>query len=201
MTDVCKNSNNYVSTRTGLTFNQLNTVFPFHLRIDSRFIVTQVGSELGKHFSLNQETKKPVCIGRHIADIFHVISPILFKWDYKRLKIAQNINFKFDVKQGNSTSIMHLPLIGGVVLSDPNTDTDCTEQSALFLLSLRISDMQELLELNFTFGNLNRFAFQNELILANEHLDANIKLMNALEKTKASLEKERSKTLVSIQIF
>ena len=182
----------------GLTFQQLNTVFPFHLRINSGFIITQVGDELNKLFTLNEETKKPVCIGRHIGDIFNVVSPILFKWDNARLKIAKNMNFKFEIKNKNLISTPRLPLIGGVVISDPKIDKDCTEQSALFLLSLNISDARDLSELSFTFSQLNHFAFQNEVVLANEHLESELKLMRTLEETKKNLEHERSKTLVSL---
>ena len=181
------------NTTIGLTFNQLQTVFPFHIRVDSNFIITQVGKRLANLFSSNEGNNQPVCIGKHVGDIFNVSSPSRLIWDYKRLKISQHMTFSFDLKDQNKKK---LPLIGGVIISDPNVDPDCKEVSAMFLLSLRVKYTDELHELEFGWSDVSPYGFQKELILTSEQLQTELNVCIKLEQIKRSLEEERSKTMV-----
>ena len=200
MTDETKSQPASPSTSFGLTFNQLQVVFPLHVRIDSSFIITQVGSSLGKLFPSNASTNEPICIGQRIDEIFRVSSPIRFKWNYKQLKVYENTNFSFDVKDVSMLRTnQRLPLVGGIILSDPNSDPECSEAGAIFLLNLRIYQATELLNLNFKFNHLNRFGFQKDLIFVNTHWKTELKVGSKLEQIKKSLEHESLKTMVRIQ--
>ena len=181
------------STTIGFTFNQLQTVFPFHIRIDSSFIITQVGKRLAKLFPLNEETDEPSCIGKHIGDIFSISSPSRLLWDYNRLKMSQHMTFSFDLKEQYKRK---LPLIGGVVISNPNDDPCCNELSAMFLLNLRVKYTDELHALGLGWSDITPYGFQKELILTSEQLQTEHDVCNKLEKIKKSLEEEKSKTMV-----
>ena len=190
-------TNTINSTSKGLTFNQLQTVFPFHIRINSSFIITQVGKRLAKLFPLNGETNEPVCIGEHIDNVFTASSPSRLIWDYKRLKMSQHMTFSFDLKETEKMSRTKLPLIGGVIISNPNDDPSCNEVSAMFLLNLRIKYTDELHDLGLGWSDTTPYGFQKELVLTSEHLKAEISLRQNLEKLKSSLEEEKSKTMVN----
>ena len=190
-----------VSTSIGLTFKQLQLVFPFHIRINSNFIITQVGSRLGSLFPLNQQTNEPMCIGKYIGDIFVVVSPTRFIWDYKRLKIGQNMTYSLDLKDSAEIPIKRIPLIGGVIISNSVDDPSCQELSALFLFNLRIKHSAELQEMGLTWSSISQYGFQKELMLTAEHLQSEVVMSHKLEKIKKSLEEERSKTLVRAQVI
>ena len=196
MTDTAKDQNSMTSSSVGLTFNQLQIVFPFHIRIDSSFIITQVGKRLGNLFPINETTGKPICIGKHINDFFNVLSPSRIAWNYNILKMSCHMTFSFDLKSTDNMTIKKLPLIGGIVVSNPKEDPCGDELSALFLLNLRVKYTDELHTMGYGWSDLTPYGFQKELILTAESLKKEIDSSQKLENLTKSLKEEKSKTMV-----
>lgn len=198
MTDSPSGTLNPSSCSIGLTSQQLQLVFPFHIAVNSLFIITQVGTSLSKYFRVDESNQQSILIGKHISDFFSVSSPPCFSWDFKRLKMGQHLTYNLDLKDISATNFTikkELPLSGGVVISDPSKDPLCNEPGAIFLVNLRIRHTTELTSLGFTLNDISHFAFQKELIFAGEHLRTELNTSHKLEQITKSLEEERSKTL------
>ena len=98
-----------IENQIGLSAKHLNLLYPFHIVLDSNFIIKQVGDKLGNLFLDNKSSKQSNVtsnlIGKNVNDYFTIISPRC-KWgDWNRIKIGKDALFDIDLNSNHIDEI------------------------------------------------------------------------------------------------
>ena len=153
----------------GLTTNQLQKVFPYHVAVNKSFEIIQVGHNLMDILHYKN------VLGASISDIFDIKCPLncAFEW----FEIIMKIDCVFSVSlkpslltEKNHKEVASLNLKGKVVLqtqeeSDGSHATMLSStQGAIFLLELNVSSSDELQECSYNMNKVTSSSSQKKSI-------------------------------------
>ena len=89
-TDYVPRNRGGATDTAGMSKEQLTTIFPFHVLVDRKFTILQVGAALSSILGRPEETLTNV----HIGDIFDIIRPVMgTAWDWQALKKLEDQQF------------------------------------------------------------------------------------------------------------
>ena len=153
---------------TGLTKEQLDLVFPYHIVVNKEFIITQVGNKLETLIEKDEHNRSSL-INNQINLLFDISSPPRFSWDWKKIITGKQATFELNLKSNRSLTrktLNSLPLTGGIIISDPKTDSTVDNFEVIFLVNPKLSSTIDLSDTPWTFSDLSRHIYQRELLLA-----------------------------------
>ena len=89
-TDYIPRNRSGATNTAGMSKEQLTTIFPFHVLVDRKFTILQVGTALPSILGLPEEMLTNI----HIGEIFDIIRPVMgTAWDWQALKKLEDQQF------------------------------------------------------------------------------------------------------------
>jgi signal transduction histidine kinase len=198
-TDVLPTSRDSVSLphstcESGLSAQQLCSVFPFHFAVDSSLRMTQCGERLTSILKSDMTTLST----QPLIELFSWQHPATMNWNWNSLRA-------FAASGGNAGSeieICALPpdlVIYESFTRSPNlllrgnlllTALPDGRESALFLVNPDLQNLQELSRMNLTLSDLTKHSFQRDVVLLGEHVKQETKISVSLDTSNRILERD-----------
>ena len=151
---------------SGLTRNQLDIVFPYHIKVDREFKIIQVGSKLDSFIS-KKDGNISRLLGEHVGDLFDLTSPHISR-DWNKLFSSKNATYDMNFKHTQyytRRNMKSLLLRGGILISDPLQDSEVESYHVIFLVSPRVTSSTDLVECSMTFSDLSKYTLHRECML------------------------------------
>jgi hypothetical protein len=145
-----------------LSPQSLKTVFPYHVAVDEEFQILQMGEKLEKYFVKHGKDMNYV-IGTRANEIFKIRYPPTCSWNWKNFINSKSTTYHLEIDL-SKYNIPNLPLSGKVIVTDPSTDLQVKAFGGLFLLNLRVRNLDDLSANNLQLKDISEYNMQHELI-------------------------------------
>uniref|UniRef100_A0A7S2EGV0 guanylate cyclase n=1 Tax=Ditylum brightwellii TaxID=49249 RepID=A0A7S2EGV0_9STRA len=177
----------------GISWQKMQSVFPFHILVDSDFKIHQVGKRLPN--LLHCKTKK--LVGRKIGEVLDITRPVLgSEWNWPALhKLADQI-FSIKPKQLTDTPKTRTTFVEEIKFK--GSMLHISDDSIMFILSPDAKNVSELNSMGLTMSDLSLHSFQRDAIFLGEHISSEVKSAHELDRLSKRLknEKDLSNTLL-----
>ena len=189
----------------GISGAVARAVFPYHIIIDSNFIIQQVGNQLARVFrqyEAHATNFKSKLVGAPISNFFSIEGAGKDGWSWQQLSLREHDTFFLETRMASSASAavatpirfrstaIHLSNMG-----DNDADGQILVSSSplvMLILNPAASDLEELGKQGWTLGDIPVHSAQQELILARDHLSSLLERQKCMEQLGQSLERERN---------
>jgi class 3 adenylate cyclase len=171
----------------GISFEKLKTLFPFHVIVDEKFIVLQVGKNLPR---LLHRRESEELTGIHIGELLEITRPILCAdWEWKALRKLADQDFFLRPKQllsltekGSSEDLVKLK----------GTYVDIEHGRVMFSLSPDARNISDLNKMRLTLTDLPLNGCQRDAILMGEYIVQEVDKAHTLDQLSKCLEYEKN---------
>lgn len=182
-----KNLSTTVEQSFDLPATLFKEVFPYHIVLDREFKVLQLGNKL----NFNVSNKSEGNVGVHVEKMCTIISPKFCPWDWDAiLRSNKDQTFHLETIPNEENNFRKFPLSGRCIPCNSKIESTHTSFTAIFLLNLRVSTVEELSECGLTLSDIPHYTVQRELIFACEHLRAELESTRKYMDLAKSLREE-----------
>lgn len=157
-------SNNPIQSGIGLGPNRVKELFPFHIVVNNKLEIIQVGNKLTQFFLSNGFAKSLINTG--IEHYFTITTPPNYPWDWFALKNLDDSCFEMTTIGFKKNVIFR----GSLVVLDPSIDISVTEPSIILLISPHLYNLDELLDYDLKLSDLPKHNFQRDLLIIGKFL-------------------------------
>jgi hypothetical protein len=180
----------------GLSPNRLKDSFPFHLVVNSRLEIIQVGDKLARMI-LDTHHKESI-IQSHVSKFFILSTPPNYPWDWHELVKLEETTVEL-VLVG---SIRNVSFRGSFIVMSPEKDGSYVpELSAMFLININVHSIDEMSDLNLKLSDFPRHNCQRDLLIIGEHLKSEASSAVELGVLSKKLNQESKTSLVRFTNF
>ena len=163
-------------TQTNFMSNDnMKEIFPFHLVLDSNFIILQHGKDLLRLIGSPSKT----LVNTYAYEVFEIKRPVLGSWDWTVLDQFQEQTFYLLAGKG-----VHLKAHFINLSSEP--------KHVLVTLSPDVKNVKQLQDMKLNMSDLPVHTFQRDAIFLGEHLLSGIKSSHKLDKLSRKLVNEHN---------
>ncbi|CAB9502907.1 Receptor-type guanylate cyclase gcy [Seminavis robusta] len=163
----------------GLSSTVTREIFPFHVIVNDKFVIQQVGSQLA---DVLHATNDKELVGQGIAKFFAVKG---HSWSWKQLCLDDNRSFRLEAKITTAKAPSFKAT--AIQISSPCDASPLV----MFLLTPEFIHLQHLRDQGWTLHDIPNHT-QRELLLAREHLKLLQERQESMEQLGQSLERERN---------
>eukprot|EP01038_Epipyxis_sp_PR26KG_P013579 gene13579-18222_t len=199
----------------GLTGDQMQDIFPYHIAVDSKLNIIQVGSALQKYFE-NINSLSKFCpvphqvtvhgVGKNVGDYFSLVFPPKCFWDWDKLRLALESNFELKFCDFRGVTTPTYSLKGGLFISNPEAFADLSKDNnsnrfcAFFFLQPNVTSIKEMNKANLQPNDIPKHNLQRDLLFLGEHLAIESEQSTNLQKLSKNLEAAKKKALNALQM-
>lgn len=180
------------SYNIGLSPHRLKDAFPFHLVINHKLQIIQVGDKLARLILENNQFAK--ILQSPVSEFFGIAIPPNYPWDWKQLIKLEDTTVELTLLR----SVRKVSFRGSFFVMTPEKDgPSVTETSAMFLININIHNINEMSDMNLKLSDFPRHNFQRDLLIIGEHLKSEASSAVELGVLSKKLNQESKSSLVS----
>jgi class 3 adenylate cyclase len=172
-------------TDVGLSSTITKKLFPYHIIMDDKFEISQVGQALHQILRREDSTEELTLIGKHIAEVLEVTQPMNVEWNWTWMRKLEDQSFQVEPSwKGNFSQsvrfkasvvlISHTPAIKAMIIMAPDA-----------------KNLDELMDMNLTLSDLPVHGDYRDAVFLREHLSHQMNNALKMEKLSKSLTREK----------
>jgi guanylate cyclase soluble subunit beta len=172
-------------TDVGLSSTITKKLFPYHIIIDDKFEISQVGQALHQILRREDSTEEPTLIGKHIAEVLEVTQPMNVEWNWTWMRKLEDQSFQVEPSwhghfsqsvrfKASVVLISHAPAIKAMIIMAPDA-----------------KNLDELMDMNLTLSDLPVHGDYRDAVFLREHLSHQMNNALKMEKLSKSLTREK----------
>lgn len=174
----------------GLSSTVTKEIFPYHVIIDSDFVVQQIGNQLPKALKSNDDM-----VGQKMSRLFSIKGKGKNSWNWQQLCLQEKHSFYLESHLTSSaTAAVATPMIfKTTVIHLSNSDNSSSAPLVMLILNPEFTNLTDLGAQGWALSDIPvHHSAQQELILARDHLQSLQERQKCMKELGLSLEKERN---------
>ena len=174
----------------GLSSTVTKELFPYHVIIDSNFVIQQIGNQLLKAVKSTDDM-----VGQTVSKVFSIKGKGKNSWNWQQLCLQEKQSFYVETHLTSSaTAAVATPMIFKTTVIHLSQGDDSTiEPLVMLILNPEFTSLADLGAQGWVLSDIPvHHSAQQELILARDHLQSLQERQKCMEELGLSLEKERN---------
>lgn len=172
-------------TDVGLSSTITRKLFPYHIIMDDKFKISQVGQALHQILRREDSAEELNLIGKHIADVLEVTQPMNVEWNWTWMRKLEDQSFQVEPSWHGNYSL-NVRFKASVVLI---SHTPATQ--AMIIMAPDAKNLDELMNMNLTLSDLPVHGDYRDAVFLREHLSHQMNNALKMEKLSKSLTREK----------